>query len=104
MLHLKFDSTYLLDFILLHEREELKDKSRQTEEEIDEFMDDERAPGGDLEFAVVLQHVVPRVLQRFLQRIFWKKRIHIFHRQICRRQNVSCAVHLHGSESVGLSE
>lgn len=56
----------LLDFILLHEREELKDKSRQAEQEIDEFMDDERAPGGDLEFAVVLQHVVPRVLQRFL--------------------------------------
>lgn len=62
-----------LDLILLHEREELEDKSRQTEQEVDQFMDDERAPGGDLEFAVVLQHVIPRELQRFLKRILWKK-------------------------------
>lgn len=60
------DSTYRLDLILLHEREELKDKSRQTEQEIDQFVDDEGAPGGDLEFAIVLQHVIPCMLQRFL--------------------------------------
>lgn len=67
------NSTHRLDLILLHEREELKDKSRQAEEEIDEFMDNERAPGGDLEFGVVLQHVVPRVFQRFLQWILRKE-------------------------------
>lgn len=91
-----------MDLILLHEGEELKDKARQTEQEINQFMDDEGSPSGDLEFAIVLQHVIPGVLQRFLQWIGWQNRVHKFNGQVCRRQYVDCAIHLHDSESMGL--
>lgn len=57
----------LLDLVLLHEGQELKHEARQAEEEVDELMDDEGPPGGDLEFGVVVQHVAPGMFQGGLE-------------------------------------
>lgn len=45
--------THLLDLVFLHEGHELEQEPRQAEQEVNEFMDDERPPGGNLEFGVV---------------------------------------------------
>jgi len=57
----------LLDLILLHEGHELEQEAGEAEEEVDELVDDERAPGGDLELGVVVHHVAPGVLERGLE-------------------------------------
>lgn len=49
----------LLDFKPLHEWNELKEKARQAEHEVDGFMDNEGSPCGNLELGVVVQHVDP---------------------------------------------
>lgn len=58
-------------------------------------MDDERAPGGNLEFGVVVQHVAPGVFQGGLERVFWQNSIDILDCKIGRAQNVCSAVHRH---------
>jgi len=61
----------LLDLILLHEGQELEQEARKAEQEVDELVNEERAPGGDLELGVVVQHVAPGLLQRGLEGVGW---------------------------------
>lgn len=87
--------SYLLDLVLLHERKELEDKTRQAEEEVDELVDDEGPPSCDLELGVVVQHVAPGVFQGGLEGVFWQNRVNISHCKESRAQDVCGAIHLH---------
>jgi len=84
-----------LDLVFLHEGHELEDETRQAEEEVDELVDDEGPPGGNLKLGVVVQHVAPGVFQRGLEGVFWQHGINILRRKVGRAQDVCRAVHLH---------
>ncbi len=87
-----------MDLVFLHEGHELEEETRQAEQEVDEFMDDERPPGGNLELGVVVQHVAPGVFQGGLEGVFWQRCIYVLHRQVGRAQDVCCAVHRHDGQ------
>lgn len=91
-------TTNLLDLVFLHEGHELEKESRQAEQEVDELMDDEWPPGGNLELCVVVQHVAPSMFQWGLKGVFWQHCIYVLHRQVRRAQDVGCAVHLHDGQ------
>ncbi len=74
--------TYLLDFVFLHEGHELEEESRKAKQEIDELMDDERPPGGNLKLGVVVQHVAPGVFQGGLEGVFWQHCVYVLHCQV----------------------
>lgn len=78
----------LLDLVFLHEGHELPEEARQAEQEVDELVDNERPPSGNLELGVVIQHVAPGVFQGGLEGVFWQHRIYVLHRQVGRAQDV----------------
>jgi len=88
----------LLDLILLHEGQELEQEARHTEQEVDELVNDERSPGGDLELGVVVQHVIPGLLQRGLEGVGRQHCVYVLHCQVRRAQDVGCAVDFHVDE------
>lgn len=87
--------TNLLDLVFLHEGHELEEESWQAEQEVDELVDDERPPGGNLELGVVVHHVAPGVFQGGLEGVFRQHCIDVLHRQVGRAQDVCCAVRRH---------
>lgn len=87
-----------MDLVFLHEGHELEKESWQAEQEVNKLMDDERPPGGNLEFGVVVQHVAPGMFQCGLKGVFWQHCIYILHRQVRRAQDVGRAVHPHDGQ------
>lgn len=88
-------TTDLLDLVLLHEGQELEKEAGQAEEEVNELMDEERPPGGDLKLGVIVQHVAPGMFQRGLEGVLRQGSVHVLHSQVGRGQDVGCSVHLH---------
>lgn len=86
-----------MDFILLHVGYELKDKPGHAEQEVRSFVNYERAPGGDLELGVVVQHVVPRILEGLLQGVVGQEGVDVLHRQVGRVEDVHAVVRCHRS-------
>lgn len=84
-----------MDLVFLHEGHELEEESWQAEQEVDELVDDERPPGGNLELGVVVHHVAPGVFQGGLEGVFRQHCIDVLHRQVGRAQDVCCAVRRH---------
>lgn len=85
-------TTNLLDLVSLHEGHELEQEAGQAEQEVDQLVDEERPPGGNLELGVVVQHVAPGVFQGGLEGVLWQHGVHVLHR---RAQEVCCVVQLH---------
>lgn len=88
-------TTHLLDLVSLHERHKLEQEAGQAEQEVDELVNEEGPPRGNLELGVVVQHVAPGVFQRRLEGVFRQCGVHVLHRQEGRAQDVCCTVHLH---------
>lgn len=88
-------TTNLLDLESLHERHKLEEEAGQAEQEVDELVDNQRPPGGDLELGVVVQHVAPGMLQWGLEGVLWQHGVHVLHRQVGWAQDVCRTVHLH---------
>lgn len=88
-------TTDLLDLVLLHKGQELEKEPGQAEQEVNELMDEERPPGGDLKLGVIVQHVAPGMLQRVLEGVLWQRGVDVLHSQIGRGQDVGRTVHLH---------
>lgn len=96
-------TTNLLDLESLHERHKLEEEAGQAEQEVDELVDNQRAPGGDLELGVVVQHVAPGMFQWGLEGVLWQHGVHVLHRQVGWAQDVCRTVHLHDGRP-GMSE
>lgn len=94
-------ATDLLDLVFLHEGHELEKESRQAEQEVNELMNEERPPCGDLKLGVIVQHVAPGVFQRGLKGILWQHSVHVLHSKVRRAQDVGRAVHLHDGQCEG---
>lgn len=88
-----------MNLVFLHEGHELEEETRQAEEEVDELVDDERPPCGNLKLGVVVQHVAPRVLQGGLEGVLRQHCVHILHREVGRAQDVCRAVDRHDGHS-----
>lgn len=96
-------TTNLLDLESLHERHKLEEEAGQAEQEVDELVDNQRPPGGDLELGVVVQHVAPGMLQWGLEGVLRQHGVHVLHRQVGWAQDVCRTVHLHDGRP-GMSE
>lgn len=71
-----------MNLVFLHEGHELEEETRQAEQDVDELVDKERPPSGDLEFSVVVQHVAPGVFKGGLEGVFWQHSIYVFHCEV----------------------
>lgn len=78
----------LLDLVFLHEGHELKEETRQAEQEIDALMNNERPPGGNLELGVVVQNEAPGVFQGRLEGVFWQHVVYVLRCEVSRAQDV----------------
>lgn len=59
------------------------------------LMNDQGAPGCDLELCIVVQHVDPSILKGFLQRILRQQGIYVVHSQGCGAEEANTFVHGH---------